>query len=1177
MGKEEKGMKIKKVIASFLSVAMLVGASVASFAETSTETINRVTLNSVGISDAIKDKIQITSNGDKIKSGYTLSVMDLEDSGVLANKSNITFYYSSDNENWNEISNAGEVYTITNDMADKYICAVLMDNQAKKYVSNTVQVGNNLKHLLSWGNAVPGAVEKSVDTNKVVFIDENNNKSKELLLLHRGEEKTFFAMPAVSGFNIYDDNTAQTQIISASDPKSIIYKMNQENYITTNIMPISMQKYLRTTNWETEAGSSNLDTTRSNMKNDTVTTAKVAPLSASEYYTYGNIIGYNDVNGIMLRTPTSSVTSASAGKFETVLDSGTMQYQNSYSTFYAMVPVFWVSNDIFKEIKAESAGTEVIKAILAAGNENGLYTTDEWNSFQFGDISGTEEVKLDIKSNGSDRIKSGYILTATDKDSSSNIIESAETIAYFTSVDGESWEMASTAEEGAKFVLLNSHANKYVIAAAKMRDGTKYISNSLLVGENLEPSPGVWNQAPAGMKEYADKTDRLYLDAEGLNGIGYTMLDSDENSVLLLSDSLDQKATYVNPEDPNGFYQIYDSTDENSVAYYINQDKFITNNIVPSGYEQYVNTTFWETEAGCKDVMRNDTVDASKVALPSMTELYKYANKIGYRDGSAIRTRTPVNSEDSAGYFKFLLPSGGMQYLAPTSTFYQFRVETNINKELYKYVKLDAINSGIDALKTIDLPGMLDIEQAKGLGYSDEELIKLGYFENRIYTYLTNISLSGNNLIIDVATSNPKEDINAKMICVVFDSDNRLKLVKDADVTVLHGESNIEKTIELSNDIAETDKISFYLWKDTQNISPISAKIFNAEKNMISVSTLAAAESIPYNSEIFEYNGRWQEDTTNNCMVSNWAYPYIDFSVKATNLVINFADSNAKAIKIYVNGKEVWADAQSNASKKTALDISEYLSSGVSNVRVLNNAEILQMNFKGITVNNGAEVLNPKKSNGNLLFIGDSISSASYSYTFTIPSALGMDNARISKSGIAFLDGNYAGAVKSGVLGMQTKFKHMQTLDKGNDAYDFSNDDKYDIIFVNIGTNDVYMSQDGTVNNIEKFKTDYKSFIGFLTDTYKKSKIVVIKPVRKSIFWAYDKNNKTNAYYRGITFDSIGESIQNGEYGQNVYYVDTTDWDIDINDIDSIHPTVAGHEQIKSKLITFLTEKELIK
>ena len=840
-----------------------------------------------------------------------------------------------------------------------------------------------------------------------------------------------------------------------------------------------------------------------------------------------------------------------------------------------MVPVFWVSNDIFKNVKAESAGSEVINVILDAGNENGLYTDEEWGNFDFGDITSEEETKLNITSNGGERIKSGYTLTAANS-GSENITGTAQKIAYFVSDDGQSWSMAGIAEDGAKFTLLNSHANKYVIAAAKMQDGTKYISNILHTGDNMAPSPGVWNQPPAGMKAYADKTDRLYLDIDGYNGIGYTMLDADENNVLLLSDSTDQKATYLDPENPTVKYQIYDSADPNSVAYYINQKSFINNNIVPSGYEDYINTTAWETETGCRDKMVNDTVDISKVALPSMTELYKYIDKIGYRDGYSIRTRTPASSESSAGYFKFLLPSGGMQYVEPTSTFYQFRVETSINKNLYKHIKLDAINSGVDALAAVGFPGLLSIGEAKALGYSDDELIKLGYFDNKIYAALTNISVSGNDVLIDVATSNPKENIDAKIICAVYDSDNRLKFIKSDDVSIAHGEKNIEKTITLSDGIGSTDKVAFYLWKDETNISPISAKIFGAEKNTVPIATVTSLTEIPYNNSIFEYNGRWKEDAANGYMIGNWAYPYVDFSVKATSLVLNFGDATPKAIKIYINDKEVWADSQSSASKTEAIDISEYLASGVSNVRVFDNAETLPMNFKGITVNEGAEVLNPKQSRGNMLFIGDSISSASYSYTYTLPLALGMDNTRISKSGIAFLDGNYAGAVRDGVLGMQTKFKQMQTLDKGTDTYDFANDDKFDFIFVNIGTNDVYKSSDGSVDNIDRFKTEYKEFINFLSSTYTKAKIVVIKPVRKSKYWAYDETNKTNAYWRAQTFDSIGEAIGRGEYGENVLYVDTTEWDIDINDIDNIHPTVSGHEQIKSKLIGFMTENNLI-
>ena len=1181
-------MEIKKVIAAVLSAAMLVGTGVASLAAAEGNGVS-LTLNSAD-ADAIEGQIQIVSNGgDRIKSGYTLSVSDLNNSGVCAAKSAITFYVSSDNANWTATETTGDTYTITNDMANKQICAVLTDNSNIKYISNTVTVGENLKQRLGYDGKAPNIVENAPDSNKFILTD-GMNTTKELTLLETREDKAFVLSPKTSTFPFYEDSTAQFQIINTKDPKSIFYKINQSDYITQNILPKSMQSYLIETGWETEAGCQTLDEDHSNMINDTVVFSKIAVPSQSEFYDNADKIGYKDATGLILRSPYTK-----DGRIQAVnpIGGGIAVVNTHSSTYYSTRPCFYINTDIFKNIKVESAGIEVVKTILSLGNENGLYTDAEWqefqnraNALQFGEINGTETVKLNITSNGGERIKSGYTLTAANKDDTEDITGAAQKIAYFVSDSGEqgTWEMAGTAENGAKFTLLNSHANKRIIAAAKMKDGTKYISNQLTVGENLAASPGVWGKIPEitegennyVMKAYADKTDRLYLDIDGYNGIGYTMLDADENNVLLLSDALDNTPTYKNPDNPNQKYQIYDSNDKNSVAYYINQKSFINNNIVPSGYEDYINTTAWETETGCRDKMVNDTVDISKVALPSMTEVYKYIDKIGYRDGNSIRTRTPASSESSAGDFKFLLPGGGMQYLDPTSTFYQFRVETSINKDLYKHIKLDAINSGVDALAAVGFPGLLSIGEAKALGYSDDELIKLGYFDNKIYAALTNISVSGNDVLIDVATSNPKENIDAKIICAVYDSDNRLKFIKSDDVSIARGEKNIEKTITLSDEIGSTDKVAFYLWKDETNISPISAKIFGAEKNTVPIATVTSLTEIPYNNSIFEYNGRWKEDAANGYMIGNWAYPYVDFSVKATSLVLNFGDATPKAIKIYVNDKEVWSDAQSSASKTEAIDISEYLASGVSNVRVFDNAETLPMNFKGITVNEGAEVLNPKQSRGNMLFIGDSISSASYSYTYTLPLALGMDNTRISKSGIAFLDGNYAGAVRDGVLGMQTKFKQMQTLDKGTDAYDFANDDKFDFIFVNIGTNDVYKSSDGSVDNIDRFKTKYKEFISFLSSTYTKAKIVVIKPVRKSKYWAYDETNKTNAYWRAQTFDSIGEAIGKGEYGENVLYVDTTEWDIDINDIDNIHPTVSGHEQIKSKLIGFMTENNLI-
>ena len=119
-GKEEKVMEIKKVIAAVLSAAMLVGTGVASLAAAERNGVS-VTLNSAD-ADAIEGQIQIVSNGgERIKSGYTLSVSDLNNSDVCAAKSAITFYVSSDNANWTAADNTGDTYTITNDMAGKYI------------------------------------------------------------------------------------------------------------------------------------------------------------------------------------------------------------------------------------------------------------------------------------------------------------------------------------------------------------------------------------------------------------------------------------------------------------------------------------------------------------------------------------------------------------------------------------------------------------------------------------------------------------------------------------------------------------------------------------------------------------------------------------------------------------------------------------------------------------------------------------------------------------------------------------------------------------------------------------------------------------------------------------------------------------------------------------------------
>ena len=228
-------MEIKKVIAAVLSAAMLVGTGVCSFADS---TVTKQTVSGID-GELITNQIQIVSNGgERIKSGYTLSVSDLNNSGVCAAKSSITFYVSSDNANWTATETTGDTYTITNDMANKQICAVLTDDSNVKYISNTVTVGENLKHVLAWDKSAVGATPDSKPENKVVFTD-GTNKSKELLLLHSDADKSFFAAEPVSGLKIYDDSEKR-QIFKTDDENSVLCKMNKTDFITANIMPESM-------------------------------------------------------------------------------------------------------------------------------------------------------------------------------------------------------------------------------------------------------------------------------------------------------------------------------------------------------------------------------------------------------------------------------------------------------------------------------------------------------------------------------------------------------------------------------------------------------------------------------------------------------------------------------------------------------------------------------------------------------------------------------------------------------------------------------------------------------------------------------------------------------------------------------------------------------------------------
>ena len=135
--------------------------------------------------------------------------------------------------------------------------------------------------------------------------------------------------------------------------------------------------------------------------------------------------------------------------------------------------------------------------------------------------------------------------------------------------------------------------------------------------------------------------------------------------------------------------------------------------------------------------------------------------------------------------------------------------------------------------------------------------------------------------------------------------------------------------------------------------------------------------------------------------------------------------------------------------------------------------------------------------------------------------------------------------------------------------------DNYDIIFINLGTNDRLtasqtLTQDQISNN-EDFKKAYIEFLNTVKQKYSQSQIVAIKPLKGGNNATADRKRE-NAN-RGELFD---EMYKNGALNiDGVHYCDTSDWNVEYL-ADELHPSDNGHMAITQLLTDYLKSEGLI-
>lgn len=402
--------------------------------------------------------------------------------------------------------------------------------------------------------------------------------------------------------------------------------------------------------------------------------------------------------------------------------------------------------------------------------------------------------------------------------------------------------------------------------------------------------------------------------------------------------------------------------------------------------------------------------------------------------------------------------------------------------------------------------------------------------------------------------------------------------------------SEIKDTISLNDITKDASRIQLFIWKD---MKPLTKSYTVADKlNGENVKTVTNDGLIPYDDSIFYISGRWQEDTQKDALIFNWTRPYIRVKLAYTpgqKIKFKFLKQSA-AVNIYVNGEHKrhlnlsheWYRDTNEDEKYSLVYIQDLLSEGMNEVTFMIDSESVQTEFYGLkveNVGNGIPFYEIGEKPLKMLFIGDSITSASNSYSRLTPMDLDADFVTISRSGIALRDGkSYFNPSDGNIVGMQSRFNYYESVGSDytpNGSTPFAFDDNYDIVFINLGTNDKLTASETLTeeqkSNNEDFKKAYSEFLNAVKTEYPNSQIVIIKPFKGG-------NNASAARKlenanRGEVFDEMKSS---GVFsGDNVHFCDTSDWNIEYM-ADELHPTDAGHIAITELLTNYLKTEQLV-
>lgn len=505
---------------------------------------------------------------------------------------------------------------------------------------------------------------------------------------------------------------------------------------------------------------------------------RIALISYNDYLNYHDRIGYrtnqyvqNTTGMTLTRTPQKGTGSICwyAQKTGNMSNGAITNATEGYSK-YMIRPTFYITRDYFKNVKADTFGSEIGKIIGECNTRESLENLG-YSQKDVIKLSGSGEYNSDVSVRNVrvfGTLKPGYTLNA-EYILEGGADEEESVVSWFISEteDGEFTEIA----QGGTYKLKNSDGNKYIkVSVFPVSKDFEYsdevFSETVHTEAALIPFTGAVENN-SGVYSLAQYSNPSYVFIDG--DYQYVCLEAEENGIFILGDYNAGRVTMSPFPDDNSF----NLKASNSMAYWLNNnylagEKGREGKALNPNTKEYILDREYVTE-GCGvpgAPNENDTVDVCKIAFLSWNELLKYQDRIGYEatDGTYSETayenkrrlamRTPQLG--TTDYNMYSVPETGKVQPASAvkNNFYNMDIRPVmlISYDYFKNVHLDLSKLG-DGVKEM-LKAHISRKDLEGI-YSADELSELGFgsenTEIKTDSVLTGFPKVGQQLVAESA------------------------------------------------------------------------------------------------------------------------------------------------------------------------------------------------------------------------------------------------------------------------------------------------------------------------------------------------------------------------------------------------------------------------------------------